>query len=65
VSVLLQQEKHPLPLLFATTKDISKNVEEIFLPDSPTNIISQGKFHKIPFMTGVTSNEGMFVMGGI
>jgi carboxylesterase type B len=45
--------------------DISQNVEEIFLPDSPTNIISQGKFHQVPFMTGVTSNEGMLVMEGI
>jgi len=40
-------------------------VEENFLPDSPKNIISQGKFHKVPFMTGVTSNEGMLVMAGI
>jgi len=54
-----------LPLFFAPTKDISQNVEDIFLPDSPTNIILQGKFHKIPFMIGVTSKEGMFVMAGI
>jgi carboxylesterase type B len=59
---LTEEEKHPLPLFFAPTKDISQNVEDIFLPDSPTNIILQGKFHKIPFMIGVTSKEGMFVM---
>jgi carboxylesterase type B len=65
VSVLVKQEKHPLPLLFAPTKDISQNVEGIFLPDSPTNIISQGQFHRMPFMIGITSNEGMFVTLGV
>jgi carboxylesterase type B len=56
---------HPMPLFFLPTKEIFQDRREIFLPDSPTNIISQGKFHKVPMMIGATSNEGMFVTKGI
>ncbi|PNF42097.1 hypothetical protein B7P43_G10290 [Cryptotermes secundus] len=62
---LTEEEKHPVPLCFVPTKEFSRNGEETFLPDSPTNILTQGKFHKVPIIIGVTSNEGMFVMKDI
>ncbi|KAJ8686630.1 hypothetical protein QAD02_022424 [Eretmocerus hayati] len=30
---------------------------ERFLPDQPIELIKQGKFHKVPFITGVTKDE--------
>jgi hypothetical protein len=47
--LLVKQEKHPLPLCFVPTKEIPQG-EEMFFPDRPSNIISQGKFHKAPII---------------
>ena len=30
---------------------------ERFLPAQPIDLIRQGKFHKVPFITGVTKDE--------
>jgi carboxylesterase type B len=59
------QEKHPLPLYFSPTNEKeNESGEEIFLPDSPTNMIAQGRLHEIPFLIGVTSAEGIFLLKG-
>ncbi|KAJ9599104.1 hypothetical protein L9F63_010372, partial [Diploptera punctata] len=36
--------------------------EEIFLEESPKDLISQGKFHKIPYLTGINSHEGLLML---
>ena len=38
--------------------------QEVFLPADPIDLITQGKFHKVPFLTGVTSSEGLISLRG-
>jgi len=37
-----------------------KNKEDIFLWDSPSKLLQEGKFHKVPMIAGVTQDEGCF-----
>ncbi|KAJ9600064.1 hypothetical protein L9F63_009645, partial [Diploptera punctata] len=60
------QEKASHLLFFAPTlENGTSNEEEIFLHDTPINLIMNGKFHKVPFITGVTSHEGMLLFKAI
>ena len=59
---VILQGKHPIPLYFAPTKE--EGNEEIFLPDSPLNIITDGKFNHVPLIMGYVSEEGLFVLKG-
>ena len=36
------------------------NVDGHVLPDSPENLLKQGKFSKVPFVIGQTKDEGAF-----
>ncbi|KAJ4435620.1 hypothetical protein ANN_18236 [Periplaneta americana] len=43
------------------TQDTNAASGEIFLPDSPMNLINKGKFLEVPYMTGVNSEEGIIL----
>lgn len=36
--------------------------EEIFLDESPIDLMTQGRFHKVPLIIGVTSHEGLLML---
>jgi hypothetical protein len=38
--------------------------EELFLPADPIDLITEGKFHKVPFLTGINSSEGLLCVRG-
>jgi hypothetical protein len=38
--------------------------EEIFLCESPFDLMTQGKFHKVPLIVGITSHEGLLMLKG-
>jgi hypothetical protein len=38
--------------------------EEIFLYESPIDLMTQGRFHKVPMIMGVTSHEGLLMLKG-
>jgi len=40
----------------------SRNNGEVFLPDSPHNIIQTGKFCDVPLIAGISSHEGMIMI---
>jgi hypothetical protein len=40
----------------------SRNNGEVFLPDSPHNIIKTGKFCDVPLIAGISSHEGMVMI---
>lgn len=37
--------------------------DESFLPDHPYTLMSQGKFHKVPWITGTNADEGLLLTG--
>lgn len=41
----------------------NKHLENTFLSDSPRKLIKSGKAHNIPFITGITANEGIAELG--
>ncbi|XP_069678276.1 juvenile hormone esterase-like [Periplaneta americana] len=45
--------------LFLPTTEINTTDEEVFLPDTPINILKAGNFNKVSYLTGVTSREGI------
>jgi hypothetical protein len=51
-------------VFFKPTVEVESNEEEIFLPAEPIDLIMQGKFHKVPFLTGVNSSEGLLGLKG-
>jgi hypothetical protein len=52
-------------LFFAPTVEKgAEKEEEIFLTGKPLDLMQEGKFHKVPFLSGVTSHEGMLIMRG-
>jgi len=59
------QEKANSMLFFAPTLEKgAQNGEEVFLTGKPLDLMQEGRFHKVPFMSGITSHEGMLVMRG-
>ncbi|PSN48049.1 hypothetical protein C0J52_09112 [Blattella germanica] len=53
---------HPLPMMFTPTIEEDGGSQECFLSDTPTNLISEGKFNHVPLMIGYTTEEGIFVL---
>lgn len=43
----------------------NKHLGNVFLSDSPRNLIKSGKLHDIPFITGITAHEGITEIGAI
>jgi hypothetical protein len=59
------QEKASNLLFFAPTLEKgAQKGEEVFLTGKPLDLMQEGRFHKVPFMSGITSHEGMIVMRG-
>ncbi|KAJ4450567.1 hypothetical protein ANN_01994 [Periplaneta americana] len=59
----LIQEKASNLMFFAPT--LEKGAEqgaEVFVPGQPLDLMRAGLFHKVPFVSGITSHEGMLVM---
>ncbi|CAG0902142.1 unnamed protein product [Darwinula stevensoni] len=48
-----------MPLTF--TPRVDSEAESPFLPDDPKILLREGRFAKVPFMTGVTREEGLFL----
>ncbi|KAJ4435644.1 hypothetical protein ANN_18260 [Periplaneta americana] len=46
-------------LLFLPTTESNTTKEEVFLPDTPINILKAGNFNKVSYLTGVTSREAI------
>lgn len=53
-----------MPILFQPVIELEEHNDEVFLPDSPINLIRNGKFHKVPIIIGVTSKEGKLILPG-
>jgi len=52
-------------LFFAPTLEKgAQKGEDVFLTGKPLDLIQKGRFHKVPFMSGITSNEAMFLVRG-
>ena len=48
---------------FTPTRETSKHHnEETFLTEYPRNVISDGRFHKVPYVVGVVAYESVFFM---
>ncbi|XP_049853108.1 esterase FE4-like isoform X1 [Schistocerca gregaria] len=53
-----------IPFLPIPEKD-SGSLQDVFLPDNPQNIVKSGKFCDVPYLTGVTSHEGLMELRNI
>jgi len=51
-------------VFFKPTVEGENRQQEVFLPADPIDLITQGKFHKVPFITGITSSEGLISLRG-
>jgi carboxylesterase type B len=51
-------------VFFRPTVEAENGQQEAFLPADPIDLIRQGKFHKVPFLAGVNSNEGLLSLRG-
>jgi hypothetical protein len=59
------QEKASSMLFFAPTLEKgAQKGEEVFLTGKPLELMQEGKFVKVPFISGITSHEGMLFMRG-
>jgi hypothetical protein len=50
-------------VFFKPTVEV-ENQDGVFLPAEPIDLITDGKFHKVPFLTGVNSSEGLLCLRG-
>ena len=51
-------------MYFRPTVEVQNTQQEVFLPADPIDLITQGKFHKVPFLAGVNSSEGLLSLRG-
>nr|CAD7441126.1 unnamed protein product [Timema bartmani] len=59
---LTDEEKSVISTPFIPTDESGPNA---FIPGDPLRLLHEGKFHKVPYLTGVTSAEGkLFITGG-
>ncbi|XP_021912901.1 esterase E4-like isoform X2 [Zootermopsis nevadensis] len=60
------EEKASQLLFFAPTLETgAQQGEEVFLTGKPLDLMQEGRFHKVPFMSGITSQEGMLIMRAV
>ncbi|KAJ9582240.1 hypothetical protein L9F63_003369, partial [Diploptera punctata] len=45
-----------------TVENAQMTDEQIFLPESPLELVRQGKFYNVPYITGINSREGIIYM---
>ena len=60
---MLQYLPRPAIAIFAPTAEAIDD-EDTFLSDSPLNLVQQGKFRPIPWLTGVLADEGLIFSAG-
>jgi Carboxylesterase. len=51
-------------VFFRPTVEAETTQQEAFLSADPIDLITQGKFQKVPFVTGVNSSEGLISLRG-
>jgi hypothetical protein len=49
-------------LLRPTREEGNVNREDVFLPGRPADLISSGKFHVLPYLTGTNSKEALIFL---
>ena len=54
---------HPLFMFAPTVEEYFKDSKDTFISDLPINILRRGDAHKIPWMAGVNSEEGLLYSG--
>nr|CAD7199395.1 unnamed protein product [Timema douglasi] len=57
-----EEKQRVLSLAFTPTEDLGADT---FIPGDPVKLLKEGRFHKVPFITGVTSAEGKLALSGI
>ncbi|XP_067008035.2 juvenile hormone esterase-like [Anabrus simplex] len=53
------EEYRLLSMVHVPSQEPAVEGEESFLPDHPLRLLEEGRFHKVPFISGVTSSEGL------
>ncbi|XP_067006818.2 juvenile hormone esterase-like isoform X2 [Anabrus simplex] len=48
-----------LSMVHVPSQEPAVEGEVSFLPDHPSRLLEEGRFHKVPFISGVTSSEGL------
>jgi hypothetical protein len=51
-------------VFFRPTVEVENREQEVFLPADPIDLITEGKFYKVPFLAGLNSNEGLLSLRG-
>jgi hypothetical protein len=52
-------------VFFGPTVEPNTSTEEVFLPEHPEILIANGKFQKVPFITGAVAREGLITLKGM
>nr|CAD7395826.1 unnamed protein product [Timema cristinae] len=56
------EKQRVLTITFTPTEDLAADA---FIPGEPVKLLKEGRFHKVPFITGVTSAEGKLTLSGM
>jgi carboxylesterase type B len=54
------KKSNEMYLFFSFPRWFAPNVDGAVLPDTPENLLVQGRFNKVPFVVGMTKDEGAF-----
>nr|CAD7395824.1 unnamed protein product [Timema cristinae] len=57
-----EERQHLMTIPFSTTEEFGS---EAFIPGDPVKLMKEGRFHKVPFITGVTSAEGKLALSDV
>nr|CAD7263059.1 unnamed protein product [Timema shepardi] len=57
-----EEKQRVLSIAFTPTEDLGADA---FIPGDPVKLLKEGRFHKVPFITGVTSAEGKLALSDI
>ncbi|KAJ9600061.1 hypothetical protein L9F63_009642, partial [Diploptera punctata] len=60
--ILADEEKIPMEIYFKPTNEHSNYMEDTFISAPPKQLMSDGNFQTVPFITGVTSMEAMYTL---
>jgi carboxylesterase type B len=63
--LFVQQAKYRGKCCFAPVIERGRiEGEETFINESPIDLVTQGRSHKVPYIIGVTSHEGLIMLKG-
>nr|CAD7414171.1 unnamed protein product [Timema poppensis] len=57
-----EERQHLMTIPFSTTEEFGSDA---FIPGDPVKLMKEGRFHKVPFITGVTSAEGKLALSDV